>query len=36
MDIDEFIELWQQLYYKLSDEDKNLLPLRSIYFLGES
>ncbi len=30
----EFITLWQQYYSKMPDEDKNLLPLRSIAFLG--
>lgn len=30
----EFIELWQEFYPKMTDEDKNMLPLKSIYFLG--
>lgn len=34
LDINEFISLWQQYYIKMSDDDKNLLPLKSIYFLG--
>jgi restriction system protein len=34
IDIAELIELWQEFYPKLSDEEKNLLPLHPIYFLG--
>jgi restriction system protein len=30
----EFIELWQKFYPKMPDDDKNLIPLHSIYFLG--
>jgi len=33
---EELILLWQQYYSKMSDEDKSLLPLRSIYFLGSN
>ena len=29
-----FIELWVQYYDKMSDEQKNMLPLHPIYFLG--
>ncbi|WP_418408072.1 restriction endonuclease [Alistipes sp.] len=36
LDINEFISLWQQYYHKMTDEDKNLLPLHSIYFLGSN
>lgn len=36
LDISNFIDFWQQFYNKLSDEDKNLLPLHSIYFLGSN
>lgn len=36
LDIDSFIGLWQELYLKLSDEDKNMLPLHPIYFLGSN
>lgn len=36
LDIDNFISLWQQFYVKLTDEDKNMLPLHSIYFLGSN
>lgn len=34
IDGNEFITLWQQYYSKMPDEDKNLLPLKSIAFLG--
>lgn len=34
LDIDNFIALWQEFYPKLTDEDKNMLPLHSIFFLG--
>lgn len=34
VDITRFIELWKSFYHKLSDEDKNLLPLKTIHFLG--
>jgi restriction system protein len=33
IDQNKFIELWQEFYNKLSDIDKNLFPLRPIYFL---
>ncbi len=33
---EEFIALWQEFYSKLPDEDKNLLPLHPIYFLGSA
>lgn len=36
IDGDEFITLWQNYYSKMSDEDKNLLPLRRIAFLGSN
>ncbi len=36
IDIDNFIELWQEFYNKLNDEEKNILPLQSIYFLGSN
>ena len=36
IDGDEFITLWQQYYAKMTDEDKNLLPLRRIAFLGSN
>ena len=31
-----FIEMWQEYYSKMTDEDKNLLPLRRIAFLGSN
>ena len=30
LDIDNFIALWQEFYAKMTDEDKNMLPLYSI------
>jgi restriction system protein len=36
VDGDELVELWQEYYDKLSDEDKNYLPLHPIYFLGNN
>jgi restriction system protein len=30
---DELIELWQEYYHSLTEEEKSLLPLRPIYFL---
>jgi len=36
LDIDDFIDLWQEFYIKMTDEDKNRLPLQSIYFLGSN
>lgn len=35
IDGDEFIEMWQEYYDKMSDDDKNMLPLKHIAFLGE-
>lgn len=34
IDGNDFISLWQQHYDKMSDEDKNMLPLKRIAFLG--
>lgn len=34
IDIEDFLDLWEKHYEKLSDEDKNLLPLRKISFLA--
>ena len=34
IDFIEFISLWKQFYAKLTDEEKNMLPLHPIYFLG--
>ena len=36
LDINNFIYLWQEFYNRLTDEDKNMLPLHSIYFLGSN
>lgn len=36
IDGDEFISLWQKYYHKMSDEDKNHLPLKNIAFLGSN
>jgi restriction system protein len=36
LDINNFIELWQEFYAKMEDEDKNMLPLHPIYFLGSN
>lgn len=34
IDRDDFIELWQNNYHKMNEEEKALLPLHPIYFLG--
>ena len=36
IDGDEFIDMWETYYPKMSDEDKNRLPLKSIAFLGSN
>jgi len=36
IDFTRFLDLWQQYYPKMSDEEKNKLPLQAIYFLGVS
>lgn len=36
IDGDEFIEMWQEYYNKMNDEDKNMLPLKRIAFLGNN
>lgn len=33
---EELISLWQEFYNKMNDDDKNLLPLHPIYFLGSN
>lgn len=33
---ERFVDLWQEYYNKMTDEDKNLLPLHPIYFLGSN
>jgi len=34
LDFNDLIALWKQFYNKLSDVEKNFLPLQPIYFLG--
>jgi restriction system protein len=36
IDGDEFIDLWTEYYNQLHDEDKNMLPLQPVYFLGSN
>ncbi len=36
IDGDEFISMWQEYYDKMSDDDKNMLPLKKISFLGNN
>ncbi len=36
IDGDEFIEMWQEYYDKMSDDDKNMLTLKRISFLGNN
>ena len=36
IDFENFITLWQQFYSKLNDDEKNMLPLHPIYFLGSN
>lgn len=36
IDFERFINLWQEYYNKLTDEEKNMLPLQTIYFLGSN
>lgn len=36
IDFERFIELWQEHYDKLGDEEKNMLPLKAINFLGSN
>ena len=36
IDGNDFIEMWQKYYDKMSDEDKNMLPLKRILFLGNN
>jgi restriction system protein len=36
IDVERFIELWQEYYPKMTDEDKDKLPLHAIYFLGDT
>ena len=34
IDIQKFVTLWQDFYSKMTDESKEMMPLRPIYFLG--
>ena len=34
IDIDDLIQLWEEFYPNMTDDDKNILPLHPIYFLG--
>lgn len=34
LDFTELVSLWKQFYSKLTDEEKNYLPLHTVYFLG--
>ena len=36
IDLNDFVGLWQEFYPKLDDEEKTLLPLHAIYFLGNN
>ena len=36
IDGNDFIDMWQKYYDKMSDEDKNMLPLKRISFLGNN
>ena len=36
IDGDDFIDMWQEYYDKMTDEDKNMLPLKRISFLGSN
>jgi restriction system protein len=36
IDGDDFIEMWQEYYDKMGDDDKNMLPLKRISFLGNN
>jgi restriction system protein len=36
IDFERFVKLWKENYNKMSDEEKNKLPLHPIYFLGSN
>jgi len=36
IDLTRFLDLWQEFYHKLTDEDKSRLPLLPVYFLAPS
>ena len=33
IDLDRFIELWTEFYKKIKDEDKDLLPIKNLYYI---
>lgn len=35
IDLERFIELWQEFYDKMTDEDKSLMPIRAVYFVSK-
>ena len=35
IDLERFIELWIEFYYKMNEEDKYYMPIKPIYFLEE-
>lgn len=36
IDFERFLKLWQEYYIRMSDDEKNKLPLHPIYFLGSN
>jgi len=36
IDLDRFIDMWQEFYVNITDQDKNYLPMTSIFFLKPS
>ena len=36
IDGEEFIEMWQEYYSKMNDDDKNMMPLKHIAFVGSN
>ena len=36
IDFERFVSLWEEYYNKMTDEEKNKLPLHPIYFLGSN
>ena len=36
IDFDRFLSLWVEYYNKMNDEQKNMLPLQPVYFLGSN
>ena len=35
IDLERFIELWQEFYEKMKDEDKALMPISPVYFVDK-